>query len=209
MDDTLDILVLQAQPHTDDQAVEALEAAGHRVHRCHDEDATSFPCRGALESTACPLLVEPDVALLMRRGVRPQPTALEVGVTCALRAGVPIVELGTDLLDPFAPWVSHRIASAKEAPEACMEAAQLGREPLRKAVRDRLYSLLAAADVDPAAVECTITGGSSSLHVHIDLPQAVTLRLEHAIAVRVLDAIRASGRTYGHIDVSVSPSVAP
>ncbi|MEQ1785770.1 MAG: hypothetical protein ABL966_01860 [Acidimicrobiales bacterium] len=209
MDDALDILVMEAQPHTNDDAIAALEAAGHRLHRCHDADSTGFPCRGAVDRDACPVDLDLDVALLMRRGVRPHPSPLEAGATCAIRADVPIVEIGTDLLDPFAPWIARRIANPKEAPDACAEVASEQREPLRRAIHDRIAALLAAGNVDPGAVTCTISGASSTLEIHLELPHAVGLRLEHALAVRVLDAVRSSGRTYGHIDVSVSPSGEP
>jgi hypothetical protein len=209
MREPLDILVMQSQPHTDDGAIEALEAAGHRVHSCHDDDSTGFPCRGAVDRGACPVDLDLDVALLMRRGVQPQASPLEAGATCAIRADVPIVELGTDLLDPFAPWITRRITSAAEALEACEEVAVRNRDPLRRAIQEKIAALLGAAGIDPATVECTIQGGRAALEVHLDLPDPVGLRLEHALAVRVLDAVRASGRTYGQIDVSVSPSGDP
>jgi hypothetical protein len=209
MRERLDILVMEAEPHTNDAAITALEAAGHRVHRCHDADSPGFPCRGALDRTACPVDLDLDVALLMRHGIRPEVSPLEAGATCAIRADVPIVELGTDLLDPFAPWVDRRIASAAEAPGACEDVAIHSRDPLRRAIRNRISALLDAAGIDSTAVECTIGGGSTSLDVHLDLPEPVGVRVEHALAVRVLDAIRSSGRTYGKIDVSVSPNGEP
>lgn len=209
MREPLDILVMQSQPHTDDGAIEALRAAGHRVHSCHDDDSTGFPCRGAVDRGACPVDLDLDVALLMRRGVQPEATPLEAGATCAIRADVPIVELGTDLLDPFAPWITRRIASATEALDACEEVAEHNRDPLRRAIQEKIAALLGAAGIDPATVECTIQGGRTSLEVHLELPGPVGLRLEHALAVRVLDAVRASGRTYGQIDVSVSPGGDP
>lgn len=80
---------------------------------------------------------------------------------------------------------------------------------LRRAIQDRIAALLGASGVDATAVECTIGGGSSALDVHLELPEPVGVRLEHALAVRVLDAIRSSGRTYGKIDVSVGPTREP
>lgn len=205
----LDILVMEAQPRAADQAVEALAAAGHRIHRCHDQDSSGFPCRGAVDRAACPLELDLDVALLARRGVRPQTTPLEAGATCAIRADVPIVELGTDLLDPFAPWVARRISTASEAPSACADAADHSRSQLHQAIQDRIAALLGASMIDPEAVECTISGNPSSLDIHLELPTPVGIRVEHAIAVRVLDAVHSSGRTYGRIAVSVSPSSEP
>ena len=165
---------------------------------------------GPWTATPAPLDLDLDVALLARRGVRPQTTPLEAGATCAIRADLPIVELGTDLLDPFAPWITRRIASAAEAPAACADVAQpqpRSAAPGHPGAGSRRSSAPPAST--PTAVDCTIEGGPSSLEVHLDLPEPVGLRLEHALAVRVLDAVRSSGRTYGQIDVSVSPSGDP
>ena len=52
----------------------------------------------------------------------------------------------------------------------------------------------------------TIVGDPRRLDAHLQLLQPVGLRVEHA-RLRVLDAVHWSGRTYGRIDVSVSPSV--
>jgi len=39
--------------------------------------------------------------------------------------------------------------------------------------------------------------------VHIDLPEAVSQGVEHALAVRVLDAVHSHGRTFGDVNVYV------
>jgi hypothetical protein len=206
MTDSLNVLVVQTHPHAADLAVEALEAAGHRVHRCHEEEATRFPCRGALDASACPLDAPVDVAFVARLRIQPHPTELEVGVTCAIRAGLPIVEQGTDLLDPFAPFVTTRATSAAVVPQACADAVDAGRGPLRRAIIGRISALLGAAGIAASAVDCTIDGGPVELVIHLDLPAPVGQGVEHALAVRVLDAVRSTGHTYGRINVSVSPA---
>jgi len=206
MDDSLNVLVLQTDARTADPAVEALEASGHRVHRCHDEDARGFPCRGARDRSACPLDGHIDVALVSRRGVRPHPTELETGVTCAIRAGLPIVEEGTDLLDPFAPWVTKRVSTAAQTPQACVDAVEAGHVPLLLAIEARISKLLRASGIELAAVACTIHPRPAGLVITLALPTPVATGVEHALAVRVLDAVRSTGRTYGHIEVSVSAS---
>ena len=46
MTNDLDVLVIESQPRIAANAVEALEAAGHRVHRCYDDEDGHGPCRG-------------------------------------------------------------------------------------------------------------------------------------------------------------------
>jgi hypothetical protein len=52
-------------------------------------------------------------------------------------------------------------------------------------------------------VQCRIEETGHRLDVHLDLPTAVTRGMEQALAVRVLDAVRSSGRTFGNVDVHV------
>jgi len=75
---------------------------------------------------------------------------------------------------------------------------------IERRVMERIGALLASAAIDPDDVRCRIDDNESSLRIHLDLPGSVGRGLEHALAVRVLDAIRAvGGRTYGTVDVQV------
>ena len=94
MTSPLDILVIESHPGAAVQAARQLEAAGHHVGRCHDSDCRGFPCRGVFDPQERPLSAVPDVALLLRSRVDPRPTPLEHGVSCAIRAGFPLVEGG-------------------------------------------------------------------------------------------------------------------
>jgi hypothetical protein len=105
----LDVLVIESHPGVAASAVHALEAAGHHVQRCYDDDSLGFPCRGVIDPAECPLARHSDVALLVRGRVAPRPTELEQGASCALRAGVPLVEDGPAALDPFEPWLAARV----------------------------------------------------------------------------------------------------
>lgn len=77
--------------------------------------------------------------------------------------------------------------------------------PLRRAITGRTSALLGAAGIDASAVDCTIDGGPVELLIHLGLPAPVGRGVEHALAVRVLDAVRSTGHTYGRVNVSVSP----
>ena len=50
---------------------------------------------------------------------------------------------------------------------------------------------------------CRVAHDAARLHVRFDLPLAVGPGIEQALAVRVLDAVRTVGRTYGAVGVSV------
>jgi hypothetical protein len=202
----LDVLVMESQRGAADAAVDALVTAGHAVHRCHQADDRGFPCVGVIRPDDCPIDRRVDVALLVRPHVEPRPSPLEDGVSCAIRAGVPLVENGSDLLDPFDPWVAERVATELDVVAACTRAAERSLDPLRADVLDRLTVLLEGKGIRPDEITCRFVRDGGSLTVELDVPAPVERRLEQAMAVRVLDAVRSSKRTYGEVDVRVSGS---
>jgi hypothetical protein len=149
MAQTLDVLVMESHPHAADEAEAALVAAGHRVHRCHEPGGHGFPCVGVIDPAACPLDRGVDVALLVRRRVAPRPTPWEGGVSCVIRAGVPLVEAGPDVLDPFERWVVAR--SDGDVGQACRRALEAGRSSARMRwdvdVRDQSTTRLAPGHI--------------------------------------------------------------
>jgi hypothetical protein len=197
----LDVMIIESHRDAAASAVAALEAAGHHVHRCHDDDSHGFPCRGVIDPAGCPLARHVDVALLVRLRVAPRPTALEQGATCAIRANVPVVEDGPAALDPYQPWLAARVdGDVVAACEAATDAAlgELRREILRLAA-----PTLVAARLPATQALCRIEPETTRLRVHFDLPVAVAPAVKQALAVRVLDAVRRAGRTYGPVEVSV------
>jgi len=213
MTTTLDVLLIESHPGAGTSGADRLAAAGHRVHRCYP--ATEGPgadgrvalrdrylCAG-VTTGSCPLDDGIDVALLVRHRLATQPHASEGGVSCALRAGIPVVEDGPELLDPFEPWLTGRVAGDVAA--TCEAVGDGAFEPLRREIEVGTGRLLTAAGVDPAAVACTFEPRGSRLHVILTSP-AITPALEQSLAVRVLDAVRAADRTYGQVDVSYKES---
>lgn len=200
---SLDVLVLESRDGVATEAARSLEAAGHRVHRCHEPGDRGFPCRGVTEPNGCPIDGHVDVALLVRGRVTPRPTPLEDGVSCAVRAGIPIVEEGSDLLDPFDPWITDRVRADGDVAMACALAADRALDPLRESIRAKIGPLLTAAGIAPATVGCDVDPDGSSLQVHLDVPVEVDRSLEQAIGVRVLDAVRGFHQTFGSVHVLV------
>jgi len=199
----LDILMLESHAHTGDEAAAALVAAGHRVLRCHDDPEEPFPCRGLTEPDGCPLDGHVDAAVVVQRGRDPWPTALESGVRCAIRADVPVIESGTGTFDPFGPWVSARVPVGGDIVAACTDTVTRRFEAIRELIGVRIEKLLDLEEIDPSETSCWFDEDDTSLDVHLELPKPVSRGTEEAFAVRVLDGIRARGRTYARLDVHV------
>lgn len=202
---SLDVLVLENGPGSAREAVAALEAAGHRVHRCHEPGEAPFPCKAVLDPAACPLHGPIDVALLVRHHVHPQPSPLEDGISCAIRAGVPVVEEGPGILDPYEPYITMRLdsSSRRSVAEVCEEAVQVAQRPLSDDILRRCSLLFTSAGIDAGAVRCHMETRGSRLIVHLDVPGQVSNGIREALAVRALDAVRATRRTYGAVNVQV------
>lgn len=199
----LDVLLVQSNRGAADEAVAALAAAGHRVHQCYEDDDRGFPCRGVLASSACPLDRPIDVVLSVRRRLNPWPTGLEGGVVCAIRAGLPVVEQTADETGPFTPWVTHRITPKDDVVDACVQAAAMVEQGLAADIRLRIARVLEATEVDPSTVTCWTEGDDTGLDVHVGVSGPLPHGVSEAVAVRALDAIRSSSRTYGRVDVHV------
>lgn len=201
---TMDVLLIESRPGMAAATATMLEHAGHHVHRCHDPGEPAFPCKALSEPDGCPLDRPVDVALLVRPRVAPRPTAVEDGVSCAVRAGVPVVEHGPDILDPFAPWLTDRVHRSDEVLDACTRAVEFAGAPLRRDVARRTSPLLRAAGIDDADVVVRLVRLGARLEVHLDLPGPLDRGAQHAVAVRALDAVRdAKDRHAGQTDVHV------
>jgi hypothetical protein len=139
------------------------------------------------------------VALLARRGVTPRPGPREAGVRCAVRTGVPIVEDGGELLDPFAPWVARR-TDGDGVVAACEAAARAAFDPVLDRLRTVCERLLRAEGVDPAALGGTFAVDRDHLVVHLSGPPLPD-RTTRAVCDRTHDALRAVPRTFRGVDV--------
>jgi hypothetical protein len=209
MPQRLDILMLESHAHAGDDTAAALEDAGHRVLRCHDDPEQPFPCRGLTDPDGCPLDGHVDVAVVAQRGRDPWPTALESGVRCAIRADVPVVESGTGVFDPYGRWVAARVPINGDIVAACSDTVRQQFDAVRGLIGSRIEKLLDLEEIDPSDTSCWFDETDASLDVHIELPKPVSRGMEEALAVRVLDGIRARGRTYARLDIHVHTPVTP
>jgi hypothetical protein len=205
---TLDVLLIEGHPGEGAADAARLEAAGHRVHRCWDEPAPAgaadrialrdrYLCNGVTRH-ACPLDGGVDVALLVRGSVGSQPTVRESALTCALRAGVPVVEDGPALLDPYAPWVTR---ATGDLAAVCEDTASHAFDALRSEIAARIRRLILAAEADPDAIRISIQTDGSVLAVRLHGP-GIDSGVEQALCVRAFDAVRAWHRDFERVDVA-------
>jgi hypothetical protein len=118
----LHVLVIENEQGSADDAVAELTASGHVVHRCFSSGAPSFPCLAVTNPRRCPLYGEIDVALSVRDGRTPV-TPYELGVSCAVRAGVPVVTQAPAGADRFGHLADAHATPGRVA-AVCERAAQ-------------------------------------------------------------------------------------
>ena len=199
----LDVLVLESRRGGARFVADELEANGHHVHRCHEPGDPSFPCRGVSDPSDCPLDGPMDAALLVRQHTGPDPSFLEAGVACAIRAGIPVVEDGSTVLDAYAPWVTARVVGGAVV-AGCHQAVARAYEPVIADVLRRCSPLFDATGIDPSKVTCRIELVWPRLHVCLDVPGSVSKGVREALAVRALDAVHSGRRSYDTVNVHVN-----
>lgn len=118
----LTVLVVGTDDWAAHQSASLLESAGHRVLACHEPGEPAFPCNALIPGRRCPLDVGFDVVLTARARAAPTPAAGEMGVTCALHAGVPLVVAGISAENPFDGWTTITVTSDGDVTAACLTA---------------------------------------------------------------------------------------
>jgi hypothetical protein len=202
----LDVLVIESRRRAGREADDALAAAGHRIHRCYEDGSDEFPCRGLVQPGACPLDEGVDVALLVRSRPDPRPTPHESAVTCALRAQVPLVEVGDHPLDPYDPWIAARVADGHDhdaIAAACAAVVEERLDERSRQILDKLGPLLASLDLTSDHVACRVEYRDDRAAVSLGVPAHVDDAARHALAVRAVDALRATSATARVTDVSL------
>ncbi len=199
----LDVLILESRNGAARHHAEALRDAGHRVHLCHDDGSFDFPCRAITDGETCPIDQGIDVALVVRRGVNPKPTPGEQGVSCAIRAGIPVVEDGPTVLDPYEPFLTLRVTG--DVAGSVERAVTLSDDEIREHLRTGVEPTLSRVGVDPADLGCSFERTGTHLRIELDVPVEAA-EVEQALAVRVIDLLRDERQTYDQIDVVFRPS---
>jgi hypothetical protein len=184
-----DVMLVESRPGAGDAASDALRAAGCRVHRCYasDDEAAGFPCMALTDPDRCPLAMGAEVALVVRHRIAPRAGELEHGITCALRAGLPVVEHGSDLFDPYDRWITTR--SDGDVVDSCRRAVDAGQVRWRQALT-RLTDVDWSIELTPERAH--LVGHGPPLD-----PQQ-----RNRVAVRALDIVRDSPLARPRIDVT-------
>lgn len=189
------VLLLSSDAAPFEDVDRVLEEAGVTIARCHVDGESAFPCAG-LVTGACPLDGEQgvDVAVDVRQHPWPNPTARELGVTCALRSDVPLVVVGRSP-HPFEQWaVTTRDASG--VLDACDDAIADALEAPRAAAAEAVASVLANHGMGerPFAVGLERSGGQLRVRIAADVPKdvAAIAATRAAVAVRRFDRASSS-----------------
>lgn len=196
MTNPLAVLVLESHDGVAAAAAETLEAAGYQLFRCHEPAAATFPCAALADGGACPLDAGIDVAVTVRTQ-SPWPTAREDGVACALRAGVPVVEVNDGTSSPY---LGRTFPACADVVTTCEAAARTRFEPLERDVVRRLALLAVRKGVAPDDLSCEVHKHGDALEVRVVGPP-VPMTLQQAFSVRVLDAVRGSRLPHGEVSV--------
>ncbi len=161
-----------------------LRAAGHDVVRCHPADGPAFPCSG-LTQEGCPLEAGPvDVAIAVRDEATPVPNADEAGITCAARTGLPIVVVGPDGPNPFAPW-AEACHDPADLAEACDRAVDSVAQRRAGPLGDEARRVIALEDVDAGAVHVIVRREGDTAHVRVLTDHVLPTSLAGTVATRL------------------------
>ena len=101
------------------------------------------------------------------------------------------------------PWITERVGVDDDLRVLCERAADRGFDHLRTLIRGRIAELAASAGTAAIDTACLIRTSGRDLVIDLHLPVALDRSQRHALAVRVLDAVHASGRAHGLVDVNV------
>lgn len=199
------VLVLESDPGIAAASERALLEAGHEVVRCHEPGAPSFPCAGVPDHHGCPLDGgRVDVALLVRDPIVERARVREAGVACAIRARVPVLEMGdSSAHNPYAGFVEEISGDVVGAVELA------GRGPSQGHAEAVLRHLQAAAEgqgIDPTGLEVTAWRRGNRLRVEVDVPAGADERLRGAASSWTVTAARAYDPNLATIDVVLRSS---
>lgn len=197
----MDILVTESNGGTASEAVADLEAAGHRVHRCHAPSAPAFPCLGLV--SGCPLEDGTiDLVVAARDHVRPTATPTEDGVTCGLRRGIPVAVVGQPLMNPFEPFGA--VAVTGDLVSACERIARSRRGAYEEVAIATVRQSLAYEDIPSDRVAVSVERIDGRLRVEVKVPVEVPEPVRQHLAVRVVGRLREYDRHVAGIDIGVA-----
>jgi hypothetical protein len=198
----MDILVTESSYGAAQAAAEQLEAAGHRVHRCHDASSPAFPCAGL--TGACPIDATPmDLVLTVRGHVRMTPSPTEDGVTCGFRHRIPVAVTGRTVMNPFEAFGAEAV-DPDDLVAACERVAQSRRPAHEEVATEVMREALAVGGFATEPSEVAVQRIDGRLSVRVTVPDEVPERAREIVAVRVVGRLREFDPHAGGIDIGVT-----
>lgn len=200
----MDVLVLESEHGAADSTVEKLEESGHRVFRCHEPRAAVFPCRALAGEAPCPL-ADPgiDVAVTVRARPDLRPSVREDGVACALRARVPLVVAGHDVLNPYEEWAAE-VVQDDDVVGACERVVAAPSGDHSEAATDALREALQRRAGSTGHADAVVWRDHDRLRVRLERVEGIDDSVRGIVAADVTAALRAFDPVIPKIDVSFS-----
>lgn len=184
------------------EAAERLEAAGHRVHACHEPHDHGFACI-ALRGRDCPLEAFPvDVVVDVRPTNDAHPSAAEDGAICGARRRIPLVVAGENTPNPFAPWTAAEIEGADVVP-AVETASALSMAAHASIATDMLRDAIAVHGAASQSSSAEVHRVAGRLKVTLRATPPLDHETSRVAAVHVTQALRAYDPWCAGIDVRV------
>jgi len=199
------VLVVESDRHAATNAVIDLQAAGHHVVRCHEQDLPAFPCNALCDHGECPIETDAgvDVVVDYRSRPYPRPTAFEDGVSCALRRHIPLVVAGTSALSPYDQWTTAIALADDEIVATCERALEMPLERLAEPARDEVRRRLRLQPKVAGAADVVVhRSKGGQLDAIIRLPEQAA-EMDDELAVAVAGALRANDRFASRVNVAV------
>ena len=196
----MNVLVLENEPDAADVATRELRDAGHNVLSCHEPTTASFPCRGVVNPSLCPVRTETvDVALAVRVGTRARPTLGEDGARCALIHRIPLVVAGAPMFDPFDDFATRTVERTYDIVDTCEDAALAPIAVLGRRATEALRAALDGSGDSSARV--VVTRRAGRLIARVVGAGAMATQERSRAAVRVMAALREIDPYAAGIDV--------
>jgi len=199
----MDVLVLETEQGAADMTIEKLTDRGHRVSRCHEPGRPAFPCRALEGEGPCPL-ADPgiDVAVAVRDHPGTLTSLAEDGVSCALRARVPLVVAGRVALHPYEDWTDEVVEDGDVAGacERVVAAPTRGHTHVAQlALRDALRRRAGSA----GGAEATVWRDRRRLRVRLDGIDDLAGSVRGLVAAEVAAALRDFDSDAPGVDISI------
>lgn len=184
-------VLLLSSPMVDPAAARELAAAGHRVTRCHEVGASTFPCNALRDDGHCPIDAgEVDVAVVVRDHPWPRPMQQEDGAVCAVRRGLPLVVGGRTALHPYDGYAARVVDGVEGLAAACAEACAESRGRYAFAAAAAATSSVRRAGHAGAVVDAQVSVDRLHRRIELRCDVALTPQEEGRAAVRAMAAVR-------------------